>query len=121
MLSRCYKKNDTFLVILRMKKVVGLTEWERQTLEEGYRNSVKSHFRIRCQNMLMSDAGYKVKEIAKLHKVRTRTIYTWIDKWESIGIAGFIDHFVQTVTQRTAIVLNNASVHHSEEFEHKIE
>lgn len=73
-----------------MKKVVVLTEWEKQTLEEGYRNSTKSHFRIRCQSMLMSDEGYKVKEISKLHKVRTRTIYTWIDKWESRGIVGLM-------------------------------
>ena len=40
--------------------------------------------------VLLSDAGYKVKEIAKLHKVRTRTIYIWINKWESIGIVGLM-------------------------------
>ena len=34
---------------------------------------------------------------------------------------GFIDHFARKITQRTVIVMDNASVHHSNAFHDKIE
>lgn len=73
-----------------MRKITHLTEEEKQTLEEGYRNSSKAHFRNRCHSILMSYEGHKVKEIARIYKVRTRTIYTWFDSWEAHGISGLI-------------------------------
>ncbi len=73
-----------------MRKITHLTQEEKQTLEEGYRNSSKAHFRNRCHSILMSYEGYKVKEIARIYKVRTRTIYTWFDNWEAHGISGLI-------------------------------
>lgn len=73
-----------------MRKVKELTEWEKMTLEQGYRNSKKAHFRVRCHSVLMSSEGYKVREIAKLYKVRTRTIYSWFNKWEERGIVGLM-------------------------------
>jgi transposase len=38
----------------------------------------------------MSADGYKVSAIAGLFKVRSRTIYTWFDRWEEMGIAGLM-------------------------------
>lgn len=73
-----------------MRKINHLTPEEKQTLEEGYRNSSKPHFRNRCHSILVSNEGYKVKDIASLFKVRTRTIYTWFDNWETHGICGLI-------------------------------
>ena len=58
------------------------------TLEEGFRNHTKHHFRSRCKSILMSDEGISVPEIAGFFKVRTRTVYTWFDRWETAGISG---------------------------------
>lgn len=73
-----------------MKNISNLTEEEIQTLLEGYQNSQKAHFRNRCHSILLSSEGYKVSEIAAFYKVRTRTIYTWFNRWESNGILGLI-------------------------------
>lgn len=73
-----------------MRKITHLSQEEKQTLEEGYRNNSKAHFRNRCHSILMSYEGYKVKEIARIYKVRIRTIYTWFDNWEAHGISGLI-------------------------------
>ncbi len=73
-----------------MRKIETLTEEEKKTLEQGYRNHSKPHFRNRCQSILLSFDGYVVSEIAKLHKVRTRTIYTWFNDWENHGIMGLM-------------------------------
>jgi len=35
-------------------------------------------------------------------------------------LIAFIDHFVQSITQRTAIILDNATIHHSDNFKEKI-
>ena len=71
-------------------RYVELSQTERKTLEEGYRNHVKSHVRQRCQALLLSDEGWKVTEIACLHHVRTRTIYSWMNRWETLGIVGMM-------------------------------
>lgn len=73
-----------------MRKIENITEEEKSTLKEGFRNSTKAHFRGRCHSILLSNEGYKVSEIALLYKVRTRTIYTWFDRWELSGVTGLI-------------------------------
>lgn len=71
-------------------RYVKLSQTERTTLEEGYKNHTKSHVRQRCQALLLSDEGWKVPEIARLHHVRTRTIYTWMNRWQEKGIVGLM-------------------------------
>jgi transposase len=73
-----------------MRKIHELTEEEKRTLEQGYLNSPKAHFRNRCHSILLSTEGYKISEIANLYKLRTRRIYTWLNRWESNGISGLI-------------------------------
>lgn len=73
-----------------MRRINHITEEEKVTLNEGYQNSPKGHFRRKCHSILLSFEGYKVSEIAKLYKVRTRTIYTWFNRWELSGISGLI-------------------------------
>lgn len=70
-----------------MKKIK-LTESEEKTLHEGYRNHSKAHFRLRCHSLLLLHEGKSVKEIAGLAKTRTRTVYSWLDRWETVGIVG---------------------------------
>jgi transposase len=38
--------------------------------------------------LLLSHRGYAVKELARLYQVRTRTIYEWFSRWQSIGLVG---------------------------------
>ena len=71
-------------------RYIKLLETERKTLEEGYKNHAKYHFRIRCHALILSDEGIQVKEIAKIYKTRTRTIYTWFDRWIKMGLAGLM-------------------------------
>lgn len=71
-------------------RYVKLTSSERETLENGYKNHAKFHVRQRCQTLLLSDDGWQVKQISQLHHVRTRTIYTWMDRWHTIGLVGLM-------------------------------
>ena len=67
-----------------MRYISPLSSEEKSILEEGVRNHTKHHFRNRCK----SDVGFSVPEIAGFFQVRTRTIYTWFDRWETVGITG---------------------------------
>lgn len=67
---------------------INLTIEERTTLEECHKNHPKSHVRKRAQSLLLSDRAWEVKQIASLYQTRTRTIYTWFDRWESMGVTG---------------------------------
>lgn len=67
---------------------IKLTISEYQTLLEGYKNHPKAHFRLRCHALILSDEGMSVKSIMKITKTRSRTIYTWMDRWERMGVIG---------------------------------
>lgn len=69
-------------------RYIELSQTEEQTLQEGLKNHLKHHFRQRCQAILLSGQGMQVKELASLYSVRTRTIYTWMSRWEEMGIVG---------------------------------
>lgn len=71
-------------------RYIKLTKSERVTLEWCFKNHPKSHVRIRCQSLLLSDEGWRVKQIAMIHHTRSRTIYTWFDRWDDLGIVGLM-------------------------------
>lgn len=71
-------------------RYIQLNSTERSTLEAGHKNHKKAHARQRFQALLLSDEGWQVKAIARLCHVRTRTIYTWMDRWEDMGIVGLM-------------------------------
>lgn len=75
---------------LNMRYITSLENEEKVTLEEGYRNHAKHHFRNRCKSILMSDDGISIPEIARFFKTRTRTIYSWFSRWEKMGIVGLM-------------------------------
>jgi transposase len=65
-----------------------LTAAQNRSLERGYRTG-KSHFyRRKCHCILLSNKGKTVQELANLYGVKTRTVYSWFDLWESEGIKG---------------------------------
>jgi len=71
-------------------KYLFLTSEERKTLEQGYENHPKAHFRKRCQAILLSGDGHKAKKIAIILHLKIRTLYDWLIKWEERGIVGLM-------------------------------
>jgi transposase len=71
-----------------MLRISSLPLEERITLEEAHKNSLKKHFRDRCQCILLSSEGFTVKNLASVYKTRTRTIYTWIHRYNEMGFLG---------------------------------
>lgn len=66
------------------------TNLEEQTLKEGYKNHPKFHVRQRFHALLLSDEGMPIPQIKQLIKTRSRTIYTWMNKWEEKGLVGLM-------------------------------
>lgn len=73
-----------------MKRVKTLLPSELVTLQEAQKNAPKAHFRMRCQAIELSDRGKSVTYIADLFQTRPDTVYTWINRWESMGIVGLM-------------------------------
>ncbi len=71
-----------------MRFVKKLDKAEVTILEEAVKNSTNHKFRVRCQCILFSNKGVKVKKLAKMFDVRTRTIYTWMDRYKQMGFIG---------------------------------
>ncbi len=71
-------------------RFIHLTESERNTLQEAYENHSKFHVRQRAHTLLLSDNNVNIKEISELFALRTRTIYSWMNRWERMGISGIM-------------------------------
>jgi transposase len=69
-----------------------LTE-ERQTLEEMYKNHHCHAPRMRAHAVLMSDAGFSVKELAAAFGVCRQTASTWLHSWDELGICGLLNGY----------------------------
>ena len=65
-----------------------LTSEEVLTLEQAVKNHSKSHFRTRCESLLLSNRGYDIKSIATLFQTRIHTIGIWFSNWTTKGIVG---------------------------------
>lgn len=69
-------------------KYIKLTSEEVITLEQAVKNHPKSHFRTRCESLLLSNRGYDIKSIATLFQTRIHTIGTWFFNWNEKGLVG---------------------------------
>lgn len=72
-------------------RYIKLQESEVETLEEAVRNHPNCFFRNRCQCLLSSHRGVAVKHLAITFNTRTRTIYTWFNRWATMGIIGLMN------------------------------
>ena len=61
---------------------------QNRPLEKGYRTGKSHLYRRKCHCILLSSKGKTVQELADLYSVKTRTIYSWFDLWESQGTKG---------------------------------
>ncbi len=64
-------------------RFVKLTKNQEVRIRDLYRNSQKNNVRERAQALLLSNEGYKRKEIATVLKKRKDTITDWFNKIES--------------------------------------
>lgn len=65
-----------------------LTPDQLSMLEKGYKTGKQHIFRRKCQCILQSHSGISIKELSEYHQVSTRSIYKWLDSWESMGMSG---------------------------------
>jgi len=74
-----------------MRFVKELCLWQIRLLTRIHEDSKKHHIRQRAHCILLSHQGFTVSELAKIFTKTHRTIYTWLDLWESHHFAGLYD------------------------------
>jgi transposase len=71
-----------------MNSKIALSEDEKSTLEECFRNHPKAYYRLRAQCILLRAKGILVKDLKQIFSTRTHTIYSWIHRYKSKGFLG---------------------------------
>lgn len=74
-----------------MRYIKELTDTQKEELQIGFETGSSKRFRIRCQGILLSHDGYKIKQLMDMYKVSRDTIRSWFNRWESQGIVGLVD------------------------------
>lgn len=64
---------------------------DKKLLNDLVKNSSTLSIRSRAQAILLSAQGKNVAELAGIFNKTTRTIYSWLDRWENNGIDGLED------------------------------
>ena len=68
-----------------------LSTEERETLENMKRYHPSHVPRVRAQAVLLSAAGYNLKELSAIFNVCRQSTSTWLTAWERDGIVGLLD------------------------------
>ncbi|MCF6158689.1 MAG: IS630 family transposase [wastewater metagenome] len=71
-----------------MKYVSPLNKEEIQTLQELYQRHHSRWVRMRAHSILLSHQKFPINEIAKIYQVDRRSVSSWIDRWQSLGLVG---------------------------------
>jgi transposase len=74
-----------------MRSIENLNWLQIKFLQRLHKESKKHHVRQRSHCILLSYQGYEVTELAKIFRKTKRTIYTWLDLWETLHFAGLYD------------------------------
>ena len=70
--------------------IESLTDTEKITLEQGYKNASSIELRERCHAVLLSQKRYSVQQLAEVFSKTENTIRTWLNNWKKYGISGII-------------------------------
>lgn len=57
-------------------------------LERIYRQSRSHYVRQRAHCLILASQGTKVENLIKIFQVSSKTIYNWLNRWESLGMVG---------------------------------
>ena len=74
-----------------MRFIQALDPLSEKLLGRLYKQSKKHLVRQRAHCILLSSQGVPVSELVKLFGKTSRTIYTWLDRWEERRFAGLYD------------------------------
>ena len=74
-----------------MTRFVTLTEAAKMTLKELHKNHPKHRTRVRGHMLLLSDDGFQIDEIARIHQIGRDAIRQAYDRWEQKGVVGLFD------------------------------
>jgi len=74
-----------------MKYVAPLRDDEIQTLHDMHRYHPSRRARMRAHSLLLSHCGCSIPHIAQFYQVDRRSVSTWIDRWQTIGLVGLYD------------------------------
>jgi len=64
---------------------------EKQTLDEMYKNHPSHASRTRAHAVLLSDAGFSLKDLSTTFDICRQTASTWLHLWDKQGICGLFD------------------------------
>ena len=70
-----------------------LSEEEKLTLEEMFKNHPRHTTRTRAHSILLSHQGIKLKAISEVFNVCRQTSASWLHAWENFGICGLMDDY----------------------------
>jgi transposase len=74
-----------------MKYVAPLRDDESQTLHDMHRYHPSRRARMRAHSLLLSHRGCSIPHIAQFYQVDRRSVSTWIDRWQTMGLVGVYD------------------------------
>ena len=74
-----------------MKYVAPLRDDEIQTLHDMHRYHPSRRARMRAHSLLLSHRGSAIPHIAQFYQVDRRSVSTWIDRWQTMGLVGLYD------------------------------
>ncbi len=74
-----------------MKYVAPLRDDEIQTLYDMHRYHPARRARMRAHSLLLSHQGFSIPHIARFYQVDRRSVSTWIDRWQTMGLVGLYD------------------------------
>jgi transposase len=74
-----------------MKYVAPLRDDAIQTLHDMHRYHLARRARMRAHSLLLSHQGCSIPHIARFYQVDRRSVATWIDRWQTMGLVGLYD------------------------------
>jgi transposase len=74
-----------------MKYVAPLRDDEIQTLHDMHRYHPARRARMRAHSLLLSHQGFSIPHIARFYQVDRRSVSTWLDRWQTMGVVGLYD------------------------------
>ena len=74
--------------LIKKIQTISLTEDQRLSLEDGYRNGSKPQFRMRCQAILLKGTKRSNGEISSILGCTAASVYNWQKRFEADGISG---------------------------------
>ena len=74
-----------------IRSIRSLTTEELKAIKRSMRSDRDAQFRVRANAVWLSHQGYQVDEIAKILDRHRNTVISWLNRYESQGLAGLRD------------------------------